>query len=262
MPAPQDAVEDLPTSYSAGCLDNEADPPTPCVSGDADGSVRLVAVGDSMMQQWEPALDLLGRERGVRVELYSMSQCPFTLAVPLKNGEPFERCRQWSGEVLDALLADPPDLVLTSQGEWRAVPNPGDPASVASAEAMQAGLHSLWTALDRAGITIGVLLKNPKWADETQVYECVARNRDHLTACARTPDTTIADMQRAAVASSATRVHVVDLNPYVCSASTCPAVIGNVLVYRQGTHLTRTYVETLAPRLEAALEPLLPGGRT
>ena len=35
--------------------------------------------------------------------------------------------------------------------------------------------------------------------------------------------------------------------------SKCPPVIGNVLIYRQGSHLTKTYVESLAPRLEAEL---------
>ena len=30
-------------------------------------------------------------------------------------------------------------------------------------------------------------------------------------------------------------------------------MIGNVLIYRQGSHLTKTYVETLAPRLESEL---------
>jgi hypothetical protein len=30
-------------------------------------------------------------------------------------------------------------------------------------------------------------------------------------------------------------------------------VIGNVLVYRQGSHLTNTYVESLTPRLDTLM---------
>jgi hypothetical protein len=33
------------------------------------------------------------------------------------------------------------------------------------------------------------------------------------------------------------------------SKKTCPAVIGDALVYRNGSHLTATYVRTLAPWL-------------
>jgi hypothetical protein len=35
----------------------------------------------------------------------------------------------------------------------------------------------------------------------------------------------------------------------ICPEETCPAVIGDVLVYRNGAHLTRTYVGTLTPWL-------------
>ena len=52
-------------------------------------------------------------------------------------------------------------------------------------------------------------------------------------------------------------VHWIDLNDAICPTARCAPIIGNVLVYRQGTHITATYIETLAPRLEAALVPLL-----
>jgi hypothetical protein len=34
-----------------------------------------------------------------------------------------------------------------------------------------------------------------------------------------------------------------------CPGKMCPAVIGDVLVYRKGSHLTATYVLTLTPWL-------------
>jgi hypothetical protein len=35
----------------------------------------------------------------------------------------------------------------------------------------------------------------------------------------------------------------------MCAGKRCPAVIGDVLVYRNGAHLTQTYVRTLTPWL-------------
>ena len=58
-------------------------------------------------------------------------------------------------------------------------------------------------------------------------------------------------MQRAAAREAG--LPFVDLTEFICPSADCPPVIGNVLVYRQGSHLTKTYVETMAPRLEAAL---------
>jgi hypothetical protein len=44
-------------------------------------------------------------------------------------------------------------------------------------------------------------------------------------------------------------VRLIDPTSEVCLEKTCPAVIGDVLVYRNGAHLTATYVRTLTPWL-------------
>ena len=47
---------------------------------------------------------------------------------------------------------------------------------------------------------------------------------------------------------------LVDLNPWVCpTESACPPVIDQVLLFRQGSHLTATYVRSLTPVLHHAL---------
>jgi hypothetical protein len=52
-------------------------------------------------------------------------------------------------------------------------------------------------------------------------------------------------------------VGLIDPTPVVCLEKTCPAVIGDVLVYRNGAHLTATYVRTLTPWLDKQLpEPV------
>lgn len=54
------------------------------------------------------------------------------------------------------------------------------------------------------------------------------------------------------------RVEVLDFSDYFCMDGTCPAVVGNVLVYRDKHHISDTYMRTLAPifgeRIEAALD--------
>jgi hypothetical protein len=48
-------------------------------------------------------------------------------------------------------------------------------------------------------------------------------------------------------------VRVIDAADRFCLGRLCPAVIGNVLVYRQTGHITATYAATLAPWLERRL---------
>lgn len=48
-------------------------------------------------------------------------------------------------------------------------------------------------------------------------------------------------------------VHSVDVSDSICSGATCPAVIGNVHVYLDHDHLSKSYVETMIPALERGL---------
>jgi hypothetical protein len=50
-------------------------------------------------------------------------------------------------------------------------------------------------------------------------------------------------------AALAPRARVVDLSDKFCGADSCPMVIGNVMLYRDFNHVTRTYMLTLVDRL-------------
>ena len=51
-------------------------------------------------------------------------------------------------------------------------------------------------------------------------------------------------------------VHLVDFTDLFCSQGQCPAVIGNVLVYRDKHHVTGTYMRTMAPAVWERLAPI------
>jgi hypothetical protein len=64
------------------------------------------------------------------------------------------------------------------------------------------------------------------------------------------------DTTRAAAAREP-RVDVLDFSDQFCADGFCPAVIGNVLVYRDKHHVSDTYIRTLAPVFDARLGALL-----
>jgi hypothetical protein len=86
------------------------------------------------------------------------------------------------------------------------------------------------------------------------IPECVSRSLDHLERCA-TPRSKALDYPKVntRVAKQVEGVSLIDPTPVVCPEKTCPAVIGDVLVYRNGSHLTATYVRTLTPWLDKQL---------
>ena len=48
-----------------------------------------------------------------------------------------------------------------------------------------------------------------------------------------------------------------DVEPWMCTATTCPVMVGNVLVYRDDNHLSDTFARWLAPIMGAQLDVVL-----
>jgi peptidoglycan/LPS O-acetylase OafA/YrhL len=252
-PAPDQATSDVPDAYDKGCqVKQDSGKPVECVYGDPDGAVTVALVGDSKALQWITALDAIGKQRGWRVVTDTKSTCAFTAADVLLDGKVYSTCSDWNDATTQRLLETKPDIVLTSQQSSVALPPEGGKATKAG---MQAGLEKRWTQLQDAGITVVPIANNA--APDGTVYECVAEHPDALSTCAFKAKFPVADVQRAAAATVG--APVLDLTDVICPGGMCPAVIGDVLVYRQGSHLTRTFVGTLQGELDRRLGEALAG---
>ena len=51
--------------------------------------------------------------------------------------------------------------------------------------------------------------------------------------------------------------HVLWAHQWFCTESGCPAVVGNILVYRDDNHMTVTYASFIAPLLDEAIYPVV-----
>jgi peptidoglycan/LPS O-acetylase OafA/YrhL len=258
-PAPIDAPDDVPDAYERGCqVGADSSKPVTCDYGDPDGTITIAVVGDSKALQWISAIDAIGQTNGWRVMTYTKSSCPFTAAVTIQDDKVNEPCVKWNAAVLAELRAHRPDYVLTSQGGSEALDDPENAEGGQSHRAMIDGLKRRWTELTDAGITVVALADTPQ--PGTDVYECVAENLDHMTTCAFDKADALkasAQGEQREAVKQIDHVALIDLNDAICPTKNCAPVIGNALVYRQGSHLTKTYVDSLTPRLESALEEIV-----
>ncbi|MGA8988015.1 acyltransferase family protein [Aeromicrobium sp.] len=258
-PLPADAPADRPSFYDdgSGCQTRPGDSkPKPCVSGDTTAARTLLIVGDSKIGQWQTVLDRLGRAQGWRLVQLTKSACPFADATITRLDAPVTDCREWGRAALADIAKIKPDLVLTSQGSLTALPGDEGGDADKTRAAMVDGLVSFWTTLENAGIPVAALLDNPA-PDNAPVYECVAQHPKSLNTCAfdqaAAIDRSAAPVQRAA-AAKVPGVGVIDLTSSICpDDGRCAPVIGNVLVYRQGSHLTRTYINSMEQQVSRAL---------
>ncbi|WP_144126785.1 acyltransferase family protein [Catellatospora sichuanensis] len=253
FPEPLVARQDLPDTYRDKCHQSRAGAKLlSCTFGDPSSTTEVVLAGDSKVEQWLPAFQMLAAKNRWKIVTYIKSSCGFASAEHLVNdipGRPYPTCTEWNRALLAKLVADRPEYVVTSQYTGTAA----DGAGQQSVEAMVAGMRTSWTALTEVGTKVILLANTPD--PGMIVYECIDQNRNRLSACVFDRARHDADRgyRTQREAASGTGVPVIDLFDAICPVGPCAPVIGNVIVYRESSHLTATYVRTMAPRLAVAL---------
>ncbi|VXB53866.1 conserved membrane hypothetical protein [Aeromicrobium sp. 9AM] len=252
------ATKDRPPQYDnrreCQVLDGSSEP-VECDFGDRAGAHTVVIVGDSKMVQWQTALSSIAKDQNWKLVQFAKSACAFAdISTGNADGD---NCRAWGKATMARILDMKPDLVIVSNRHGTAAPQHARNTSRRSREAMVDGLANYWKRVTDAGIPLVSLEDNPLPPEDRLVYECVARHPQELNRCSfdrkRAIEESGAPSQRAA-AERVPGVKTVDLSGTICpDRDRCPAVIGNVLVYRQGSHLTTTFVDSAKPRLSAAL---------
>lgn len=239
-PDPADADSDLPVIYeddcAAGLSANEA---IVCHYGDASSEHTLAMVGASRTAHWFPALLEIAESNGWHLVVLIKSGCQFSTDPPTRDGEVFPECLQWRAEAMAELADIRPDVVFTSS--TRATPG---------GETIPGGFVERWAELEELGIDVAGVRDAPRRS--TRGDECVGtRGAEH---CAEDAGYSLAEQDPASQLTGVPdNVALIDMTGYLCLDGECPAVLGNVLVYRDQSHMTAAFARTLAPMLEEEL---------
>ena len=234
--------------YTQGCVNvGVNDRVMPCEFGVSGAAETILLYGDSHAVQWFEPLDTVARQRGYRLVLIAKGGCPVTdVVVPT----PVLRhtCPPYRDAAIEWIATNQPALVVVSNSYNH---SEHDAASwAAGAEATMARLAAVAPRL----VVIG---DNP--SSNADPPACLSGHLDDATACA-TPRADAVRPERISGEVAAARAHgvtFVDTTDWLCTPESCPAVIGDLLVLRDETHLTPPMAEFLAPLLDAALSPHL-----
>ena len=254
-PTPREAEkkENRPRMYADGChLDLEETRSPGCVYGDPSSETTVVLFGDSHAMQWFPALQELAKERDWRLVGFSKSACPPAEISVYSTGlrREYRECEEWREQTLGRIVREEePSLVVTSMlNRYRAREDGRGLRRDASNEAVVEGYASTLTKLRDTGAPVAVIEDVPR--PDKDIPECVSQSLDRLQDCAFPRNKALAGPRvNVRAAKEVEGTILIDPTPMVCPGEACPAVIGDVLVYRNGAHLTRTYVDSLAPWL-------------
>ncbi|MHA2789286.1 acyltransferase family protein [Corynebacterium sp. S7] len=230
-------------------MTEKKDGKTPCIYGDINADKTVYMVGGSHVEQWVSAFDLLGKEMGFRILVDLRASCPIVIG---DTTEVNEICAQYSQVVVDRIIDESPDLVVST------TTRPEPSSFFRGPDSVPAGYVGFWNVLAEHGISFLGLRDNPWgvdregeardtaacWIQYEDAYEC-GRLRAEAYAPVDPAAEILADMPN---------MTSVDTADFFCDDIYCPAVIGNIVVYRDMHHITNAYAVSALPLLRPSVE--------
>lgn len=255
-PALKRAAADDPSIYKNGCHLGFLDVTTPkrCeFFGSAKARTTIVLFGDSHAAQWYPAMNAIAKERRWRLAVFTKSACSaadVTIYLPaLKRN--YRECAAWRAKAVARIWKLHPVVVVAAS-----IADGGDP------QGLSGSLDSKWTKawsrtterLRARGSRV-VYVNDTPWP-KGNVPECLAQHPRSVQECAQSTKRAVGSARRSLMARAVTKAgaSVVDPMPWFCSLKTCPVVIGNILVYKDESHISTAYARLLAPLLAERLK--------
>jgi hypothetical protein len=247
-PNPIKAAEDKDPAINA-CQAGQRDTVTSmCEFGETENPKATVAVvGDSHAAMFTAPIIKIAEERDWRVVTYLHSACPFS-ADPRRGDSPeVQACAEANVQTRAEVLELAPQIVVTAYQESYALAPRGSEEHPGAE-----GLAEVWNEWLDHGFQVVALQDTPHARDD--VIECVTENYGDPTQCDQPRDEAVGGRDTVPAALElAPGVRSGKFLDFFCDEQTCPAVIGNVLVYRDPNHVTRTYMEQLTDRLREVL---------
>jgi peptidoglycan/LPS O-acetylase OafA/YrhL len=243
IPAPA-ALDNDWAGIHAPCIDRNATP-DPVLEGcrqevpSGDVTKRIVVLGDSHAQQYLAALAPIAEARGWELVTLLMPACRFGAESETRNAE----CNAYNRASTAYVLEHRPDAVFTV-------------ATLTHEEApfeteVPAYLEGIRPIAD-AGIEVVGIRDNPRFT--FSMPECVQRYSPDAPACNPPLNESLVDPSPLeSYRGKIDGLHLMDLSDFICAGGICPAVVGNVYVYKDDNHLSRTYVESMTPMFEERL---------
>jgi hypothetical protein len=257
-PSLSEASHDTPQSLHDGCRTSVGSATIhPCAYGDLSGTLTVVLFGDSHALQWEPALIRAAQSDHWRLVVLSKSGCPSVDVRYRSVGFPYdvEPCLTWRARAIAWIKRHPPDLVILSNSRsYLLVDSRGHEIQYDTgwADGLRRTLSRLPGVAARLVIGDTVRMqRNPPG--------CLKRHGDSMVRC-ETARAKAWSHHHDRVEKSVTRADhatFVSLNRLVCPYDPCPVVMGDVMMWRNDSHLTATFARSLWRSVAAAVSPAI-----
>jgi peptidoglycan/LPS O-acetylase OafA/YrhL len=227
-----------------------------CNKGAKHAKVATAIVGDSHAAHFSPVFEFGAKSRNEAVLQMMKGSCPFSMSERDSSPQLRKSCEAFKKKIWKELESrkDVRRVVLSASSLNALVTKVG----MDSFGSAVLGYEEMFQALPPHVTEVLVFRDVPR--PRADVVECLERLPNDAArlaygACARPrSEALLPDPLAEAARRVGGRVHLVDFTDVFCDDRICSPVVGNVLVYRDGHHLTKTFALSLVPRLQAELK--------
>ncbi|MBT2555649.1 acyltransferase [Arthrobacter sp. ISL-5] len=243
IPAPA-AMKNEWADIDGLCTDGNV-PSDPLLSGCLQNSrpdkvkKRIVVLGDSHAQQYMAALGPIAKEHGWEVVTLLKGNCRFGAESPERDAD----CNAFNKASAAYVMEHKPDAVFTVATLTH---------KEAPFETEVPGYLDGVRPFTDAGMDVVGIRDNPRF--NINMPECVQKYGAQAAECNAPLGESLAESSPLdAYKGRVDGLHLMDMSDFICADGICPAVVGNVYVYKDDNHLTKTYVQSMIPMFEKRL---------
>jgi peptidoglycan/LPS O-acetylase OafA/YrhL len=232
-----DEVRAKPENNNDGCHIHIRQTVSPrCEYGDLTSDKTIVLYGDSHAAQWLPALDIIGKKRGIKIVSLTKSACPSAEVIKKPSSQyDADDCQAFRDSSVQRIQQTKPlAVILTGMQPFN------EPYSEESARNWW--LQGEKVAFNRIkDVTNFSIYLTDTPLPRVDIPDCLVADRG--VAC---------DTARPISAEVAPGLIPINPTPWLC-AKTCPAVVDGIIAYRDQSHITVAMSKHLSAKLEIAL---------
>jgi hypothetical protein len=231
----------------------------PCVYGDPNGPVSVVLFGDSHASVWFPALDQLSIQRHWRLLIFTRAGCS-PPEVALNPPPRAAICDAWRQNSEAQIAALHPALVFVSWARWiedGALPEAGVPTGFLTP--WLDGIVATFNFLRQS--SGGVIFISDVPTLKFGAARCLYHHLTDVKPCNSTPRSKAIFLPqvRADEFELADLMGVPSIDPtsWFCTATVCPVLVRNIMVYYDSAHMTPAWSSFIEPVFATSVKSIL-----
>ncbi len=235
-----DEVRMKPKNNGDGCHIHVRQTVSPkCEYGDLRSEQVIYLYGDSHAAQWLPALDIIGKQRGIKIVSLTKSACPSAEVIKeLSSQYIVDDCQAFRDSSVARIRdAKPLAVIMTGMKPFSA-----PYTDQSSREWWMAGEARAYQRI--SGSTQFPIYLTDTPLPQVDIPDCLVAGRGKECDGARKVSPEVAP-----------GLIAIDPTPWLCDR-TCPAIVDGIIAYRDKSHLSVAMSEHLASQLEKSLANL------